>query len=382
MEAELCQRESLRQARRLVVKIGSRVLVQRDGRPDLRRLRALTRDLACLQHLGRAVVVVTSGAVGTGMHALGLRTRPQAVADLQMAAAVGQSRLMAVYDRLFAAERCRIGQVLLTYADLQDRHRHLNARNTFARLLDRHIIPIINENDVVAVEEIKVGDNDVLAALVSLLIQADLLVLLTTVDGLRAPAPNGRTRRVGCLNGLTAGALALARGKGGELSTGGMASKLRAADLVAQAGTPAVIANGRMPQIIERICAGDDVGTLVQSARQHPGEAGGAFKRWLAFFQKAAGVLTIDDGACAALERKGGSLLPIGVLSAAGRFDEGDVVDIRSADGRLVARGLTEYASAALQQIRRHRSDEIAGLLGAPGPAEVVHRDKLVLLKS
>jgi len=382
MNTIMQQRELLRGARRVVVKIGSRVLVQRNGRPDLRRLRELIRDLARLQRQGREVVVVTSGAVGTGMQALGMKTRPKAVADLQMAAAVGQSRLMALYDKLFAAERCRIGQVLLTYADLQDRHRHLNARNTLLNLLGHRIIPVINENDVVAVDEIKVGDNDVLAALVTLLIHAGLLVLLTTVDGLRAPAGDGCTRRVACLNGLTDGTLSLARGKGGELSTGGMASKLRAADMVAQAGTAAVIANGRMPRIVARVCAGDEVGTLIQPARLSPGETGGAFKRWLAFFQKAAGVLTIDDGACAALEQKGGSLLPIGLLAAAGHFEDGEVVDIRSADGRLVARGLTEYSSAELQRIRRHRSDQIADLLGAPGPEEVVHRDKLVLLKS
>ncbi|MCX6996735.1 MAG: glutamate 5-kinase [Kiritimatiellaeota bacterium] len=375
------QRDLLRDAKRVVVKIGSRVLVQRNGRPDLRRLRALTQDLARLQRQGVEVVVVSSGAVGAGMQALGMKTRPKEITDLQMAAAVGQSRLMALYDKLFAAERLRIGQVLLTHDDLKDRHRHLNARHTLLNLLGHFIIPIINENDVVSVAELKFGDNDVLAALVTLLIHADLLVLLTTVDGLRAPAGAGRTRRVACLQELTPDALALAQGKGSDLSTGGMASKLRSADMVAHVGTAVVIANGRMPQIVARICAGADVGTLIPPALP-PDEAGGAFKRWLAYFQKAKGHLKIDDGARAALEIKGGSLLPIGLLAVEGRFDEGDVVDIRSLDGGLVARGLSEYSSGDLQKIRGHRSDEVPDLLGADGPAEVVHRDKLVLLKS
>ena len=382
MNTVMQQRVRLRDAKRVVVKIGSRVLVQRNGRPDLRRLRELTRDLARLQRQGVEVVVVSSGAVGAGMQALGMPTRPKEITDLQMAAAVGQSRLMALYDKLFAAERLRIGQVLLTHDDLKDRRRHLNARTTLLNLLGHFIIPIINENDVVSVEELKFGDNDVLAALVSLLIHADLLVLLTTVDGLRAPAGAGRTRRVACLNGLTPATLALAQGKGSELSTGGMASKLRAADMVAHVGTAVVIANGRMPQIVSRIRAGADVGTLIQPAHRPPGETGGAFKRWLAYFQKAEGVLKIDDGARAALEKKGGSLLPIGLLAVEGRFDDGAVVDIRAPDGGIVARGLSEYSSKDLLIIRGHRSSEVSALLGVDGPAEVVHRDKLVLIRS
>ena len=378
MNSNLQLRENLRSARRVVVKIGSRVLVQRNGRPDLRRLRELTRDLAGLRKRGIDVIVVSSGAIGSGMQALGMKRRPTAIADLQMAAAVGQSRLMAIYEELFEQEHCCIGQMLLTHADLKDRTRHLNARNTLVAMLERDIIPIINENDVVAVEEIKFGDNDLLAALVSLLVPADLLVLLTTVDGFRAPAGGGRTRRVACLNGLTDETLALARGKGSELSTGGMASKLRAADMVAQVGAPVVIANGRAPHIVSRVLAGADVGTLLTA----PHQAGrGAFKRWLAYFQKPAGVLSVDDGACKALTQKGSSLLPIGIRTVTGEFEAEDVVDIRSLDGRLIGRGLVEHASAALRKIAGHHTRELVALLGSEGPEEAVHRDKLVLLK-
>ena len=379
MTTTLQLREKLRTVRRVVVKIGSRVLVQRNGRPDLRRLRELTRDLAALRKRGVDVIVVSSGAIGSGMQALGMKRRPTEIAELQMAAAVGQSRLMAIYEKLFARERCRIGQMLLTHADLKDRARHLNARNTLAAMLARGIIPIINENDVVAVEEIKFGDNDVLAALVALLVPTDLLVLLTTVDGFRAPVANGRTQRVKCLNGLSDETLALAKGKGSELSTGGMASKLRAADMVAQVGAPVVIANGRAPRIISRVLAGEDVGTLLTAA---PKADRGAFKRWLAYFQKPAGILTIDDGAHKALAQKNSSLLPVGIRAVEGEFEVEAVVDIRTLDGHLIARGLVEHASADLRKIMGHHTNELVALLGGESPEEAVHRDKLVLLKS
>ena len=382
MNANLQPREVLRQARKVVVKIGSRVLVERNGQPNASRLRALTRDLAALRQSGVDVIVVSSGAIGTGVHALGLKRRPTEIAELQMAAAVGQSRLMALYDQLFAKKGCCIGQVLLTHADLKDRTRHLNARNTLLAMLARQIIPIINENDVVAVEEIKFGDNDLLAALVALLVQADLLVLLTTVDGFLAPDEAGRSRRVSQLNGLTAETMALARGKGSELSTGGMASKLRAADMVAQVGAPVVIANGTKPGIISKILSGADVGTLLLAPTHADASGRGAFKRWLASFQRAEGVRRVDEGACAALEQKGRSLLPIGIRGVEGEFEVDAVVDVLAPDGRLVARGLVEYSSSDLRKISGRRTSELAALVGSEAPEEAVHRDKLVLLKS
>lgn len=382
MNANLQPREVLRKARKVVIKIGSRVLVERNGQPNASRLRALTRDLAALRQSGVDVIVVSSGAIGTGVHALGLKRRPTEIAELQMAAAVGQSRLMALYDQLFAKQGCLIGQVLLTHADLKDRTRHLNARNTLLAMLARQIIPIINENDVVAVEEIKFGDNDLLAALVALLVQADLLVLLTTVDGFLAPDEAGRSRRVSQLNGLTAETMALARGKGSELSTGGMASKLRAADMVAQVGAPVVIANGTKPGIISKILSGADVGTLLLAPTHADASGRGAFKRWLAYFQRADGVLRVDEGACAALEQKGRSLLPIGIRGVEGEFEVDAVVDVLAPDGRLVARGLVEYSSSDLRKISGRRTSELPALVGGEGPEEAVHRDKLVLLKS
>ncbi len=371
------RRERLAQARRVVVKIGSRVLVQRNGRPDLRRLRALVGDVAALRQAGREVVVVSSGAIGAGMSALGLKKRPTHLPDLQMAAAVGQSRLMAHYDRLFTAKKCRVGQVLLTHADLKDRQRHLNARNTMMNLLRNGIVPIVNENDVVAVDEIRFGDNDLLASLVALLIQADLLVLLTTVDGFRAPAAAGRTRRVRFLKGVTDEALALAVGKGSDLSTGGMMSKLQAADAVAGVGTPVVIANGRQAGAVRRILSGDDVGTLIAGGKTS-GLSGR--KRWIAFFHKARGTLVVDEGARLAVVEKGKSLLPIGVRAVEGDFEAGDVVNVCTADGRPFARGVTDYSAAQIRRIRGRRTAEVATILGSPDYEEVIHRDNMVVL--
>ncbi|MFH0953617.1 MAG: glutamate 5-kinase [Verrucomicrobiota bacterium] len=373
-------RKALGQARRIVVKIGSRVLVQGSGRPDLRRMSQLVKDLAKLRREGREVVVVSSGAIGTGMQALGMKTRPANLPDLQMAAAVGQSRLMANYDRLFSAERCRIGQVLLTHDDLKDRRRHLNARNTMMALLRNGIVPVVNENDVVAVEEIKFGDNDMLAALVALLIEADLLILLTTVDGFRAPAGKTGSKRVPFLKAVTPEELKHAVGKGGDMSTGGMNSKLQAAHMVATVSAPVVIADGRKSRVISRILKGEDTGTLIASAAASAGAVLGGRKRWIAFFHKPQGVLIVDDGARDAIERKGRSLLPIGIREVEGHFASGAVVNVRTVQGVLFACGVVDYSSNDIRKIKGHRTDEIANLLGSKDYDEVIHRDNMVVL--
>jgi glutamate 5-kinase len=374
------QRAQLARARRVVVKIGSRVLVQRTGRPDRRRMRELVRQLADLRQSGHEVVVVSSGAIASGMEALGLKRRPTDLADLQMAAAVGQSRLMAAYDALFGDRGCRIGQILLTHDDLKHRERHVNARTTMLNLLRHGIVPIVNENDVVAVEEIKFGDNDLLASLVAMLVEAEAMVLLTTVDGLRAPGARGRTRRVPLLTGVTQEALGLAQGKGSELSTGGMLSKLQSAGMVVASGIPVVIANGRKDGALADALAGRDTGTLIVPGGRVPAGLQSHRKRWLAFFHKTPGSLVIDDGARDALLRQGRSLLPIGVKAVEGRFAAGSVVNIKGSDGLVVARGQTDYASEDIERIRGRKTSEIAGLLGRRDFDEVIHRDNLVVL--
>lgn len=370
-------RAPLRDARRVVVKFGTRVLVQQSGRPDRPRIRHLVNQVCALHEAGREVIMVSSGAIGSGMEALGLRRRPTAMSELQMCAAVGQSRLMATYGDLFSARGLAVGQVLLTHEDLKHRTRHLNTRNTMLTLLRHGIVPIVNENDVVATEEIKFGDNDLLAALTTLLVGADALLLLTTVDGFRLPAPGGRTRRAAHLAGVDEKTLAHAVGKGSPLSTGGMASKLQSAGKVVDNGIPVVIANGRARDVITRVFAGEDTGTLIL----RPGGAAdlNQRQRWIAFFHKAEGHLVVDDGARAAILERGRSLLPIGVRAVDGDFQPGALVELRGLDGRTFARGLADFASDAIRLIKGRRSDEIASLLGSDDCRQVMHRDNMIM---
>lgn len=267
MKRSLKYREMTHDVRRVVVKIGSRVLVQKTGRPDLRGLRSLATQIAHLQRAGREVAVVSSGAIGAGMEVLGMTERPTALPELQMAAAVGQSRLMANYDAIFGKLNCTVGQVLLTHADFHHKMRLTNARRTMETLIRRRVIPIINENDVVTDEEIRadmaLGDNDYLASLVVRLIRADLLVLLTTVDGVREQVASGRTRRVPYIESVTRKTFDLVTGSRSPLSKGGMATKLKAAQAAAKAGCASVIADGRRADVLARIMRGEDIGTLV-----------------------------------------------------------------------------------------------------------------------
>lgn len=376
----LQERERLTRARRLVIKVGTRALVQKNGRPDGRRMAELVRQIAALRASGTEVVLVTSGAIAAGMAAMGMKRRPANMPDLQMAAAVGQLRLMAAYDRLFGRRGCRIGQILLTHDDLKHRTRHLNARTTMLTMLRRGVVPIVNENDVVAVDEIKFGDNDQLASLATLLVEADGLILLSTVDGLMEESATGEERRIPVVHGITRDILGLARGKGSELSTGGMLSKLQSAAVVVAAGVPVVIANGRRNGELLRVCAGEDAGTLVVPAEGDAEAAPSHRKRWIAFFHRTSGALVVDDGARAAILARGRSLLPIGVREVEGEFDRSAMVDIRGLDGKVFARGLAAYSSADIRKIQGRKTSEIAPLLGSKDYDEVVHRDNLVVL--
>ncbi len=267
MKKSLKYRELIPEARRVVVKIGSRVLVQKTGRPDVRRIRSLTTELAQLRKNGFEIVVVTSGAIGAGMEALGMKEKPKGLPDLQMAAAVGQTRLMCRYSDLFARAGCTIGQVLLTHDDFHHKIRMTNIRRTMESLLRNGIIPVVNENDVVADEEIRadlsLGDNDNLASLLVKLIRADLLIMLTTVDGVRQKETNGRTRRMRYIETITKETFShISPGKS-ALSKGGMASKLKAAQSISKSGCSTVIADGRERGTLDRIMKGNDVGTLI-----------------------------------------------------------------------------------------------------------------------
>jgi glutamate 5-kinase len=373
-------RNELAKCKRLVIKVGTRVLVDRRGRPDLDRMRALVEQMAALRAGGYQVILVSSGAIGAGIEALSLARRPTALPELQMAAAVGQSKLMAHYDALFGEFGVAVGQVLLIHSDLKDRRRHLNARNTMMALLRNGIVPVVNENDVVAVDEIRFGDNDQLASLVTMLVDADLLLLLSTTNGLRAPVPGEgkRTRRIPFLSKIDDEALALAWGKGDQLSTGGMKTKLEAARSVVEVGGAAIIADGRKSDVIKDILSGKDVGTLFG----HPGpRILASKKRWIAFFQRPTGHLIIDEGAERAILRQGKSLLPIGIRAVEGQFGLGATVNIKNEEGKLIARGLAEYTSDEIATIKGHRTAEIPKLLGDRPYDEVIHRDNMVLLQ-
>jgi glutamate 5-kinase len=379
--SNLLERKKLATLRRVVVKIGSRALVQSNGRPDARRMAALVDGIAALHREGREVIVVSSGAIACGLQALGMKKRPDDLPTLQMAAAVGQSRLMAAYDRLFAAKKCCIGQVLLTHDDLEHRRRHLNARNTMLKLLEHGVIPIVNENDVVSVDEIKFGDNDALASRTAMLVEAGLLVLLTTVNGFRATDTKGRSRKVDFLPGVTSETLSHAKGKGSAFSTGGMASKLTSAAEAARMGTAVIIANGRQDGILQKIVAGANVGTLIPAAAG-AADANGTLnhrRRWVAFFHQAHGQITIDDGARDALLKRGKSLLPVGIREVSGDFAPGDLIEILDLEGKPIAQGLSEYSSAEIRLLKGLKTEKIRELLGSAAPGEVVHRDNLVV---
>lgn len=373
------QRDSLASARRVVVKFGTRVLVDARGRPSPARIQAIVDQVSALRAAGREVVIVSSGAVGAGLDPLGFATRPTDLVELQMAAAVGQTRLMSMYGERFAKKGIAVGQVLLNHDDLKKRNRHLNARNTLLGLLHRGVVPIVNENDVVSVAEIRLGDNDFLAALVTVLVDADLLMLCTSVNGLRAPLAGGRSRRVPYLTKVTQAELDLVFGKGSALSTGGMGTKLEAARMANRAGIPAVIVDGRKNDSILRACSGEDVGTLLAPA----GDASrlrGKRKHWIAFFHRPDGQLVVDDGARKALVEKGKSLLAAGVREVRGEFVTGSPVHVLDESGNLLAAGLCEFNAADLRNIQGKSSKTIVELLGPAVSTEVIHRDNMAIL--
>lgn len=371
-------RDSLTRAKRVVVKFGTRVLVDRRGRPNPDRIQAIVDQVVSLRKEGREVVLVSSGAVGAGLDPLGFGTRPTDLVGLQMAAAVGQTQLMSLYGERFAQQKVPVGQVLLNHDDLKNRTRHLNARNTLLGLLEKGVVPIVNENDVVSVNEIRLGDNDTLASLVSVLVDADTLVLCTSVNGLREPAANGRTTRVSYLPKVDQAAIGLTHGKGDALSTGGMATKLEAARTANRGGIPALIIDGRKSDTLLRAMRGDDWGTYLGAADAES-RIRGKRKHWIAFFHKPSGTLIVDDGAERALRKSGKSLLAAGILQVEGRFDTGAVVEVVTKAGTPLATGLTEFSSEDLGCILGKQSDQILELFGPGVSTEVIHRNNLAL---
>jgi glutamate 5-kinase len=356
-------RDSLKSVSRLVVKLGTGVLTDSRKLIDPAQLEQLVAQVVALRKAGKEVVLVTSGAVGAGMGALGFESRPTDLAEKQACAAVGQSRLMAAYDKLFSAHGLVVAQVLLTHEDLEHHERHLNARSTLVTLLNHGVIPIINENDAVSFTEIKFGDNDKLSALVASLLPADLLVILTTVDGVIANFGKADAALLPVIEQIDPTIEDMAGGTTSATAVGGMKSKIDAAKIVIRSGIPLVIASGRKTDALAKILAGGDEGTLFVA---QPTRLQGR-KRWIAFFHHPKGTLFVDDGAKRALREAGKSLLPPGIARCEGNFAEGEVVRICDLDGMEFARGIARFSSAAVKEKKLPKE-------------ELVHRDDLVIL--
>ena len=369
----------MREARRIVVKVGSS-LVTNDGRGlDDVAIGEWCRQLGLLARDGREVVMVSSGAIAEGMKRLGWSKRPREVHELQAAAAVGQMGLAQCYESMLRENGLRSAQVLLTHADLADRERYLNARSTLFTLLKLKVVPVINENDTVVNDEIKFGDNDTLGALVANLVEADALFILTDQKGLYSGDPRKMPDATFVHSALAGDPAleAMAGGAGSSIGRGGMITKILAAKRAAGSGASTVIAWGREPDVLLRLAQGESIGTLL-TARTAKKQAR---KQWISDHLQLRGAVTVDDGAARKLREEGKSLLPIGMTGVEGRFSRGDVIAVRGLDGLEVARGLSNYASAEARLLCRKPSSEFEALLGYAAEPEMVHRDNMVLIR-
>jgi glutamate 5-kinase len=363
-------RKALESAKRIVVKIGSRAIVHGDV-PGEGRFQSIASQIAALRQLGRTVILVSSGAVAMGCQKLGISGRPKLIAELQAAAAIGQPRLIQAYEQAFAAHGVTIAQVLLTHADVTSRKRYLNIRAATDAMLELGAVPIINENDTVSTEELQFGDNDQLAAMLAPLAGADLLVLLTDVEGLL----DRERQRIPVVSDFESIA-PLIWPKENSVSLGGMGSKVSAARQACQVGLPVVIAPARDPDVLRKVATGEDVGTLFLPA----GAAMASRKYWIAYTLKTRGTLVVDAGALKALIEGKRSLLPAGVVAVRGSFHAGDAISIVSQEGQEVARGLARYDARDVERLLGARSEHIEERLGFHHGDEIVHRDDLVML--
>lgn len=368
----------IQKAKRIIIKVGSS-LVTNDGKGlDTAAIAKWVTQIVELRSMGKEVVLVSSGAVAEGMQRLGFDKRPTSIDELQACAAVGQMGLAQIYETSFRAHNLRTAQVLLTHADLADRERYLNARSTLCTLLRFGVVPIINENDTVVTDEIKLGDNDTLGALVANLIEGDALIILTDQKGLYTADPR-KVADAEFVHQATAGDPALevmAGDAGTSIGRGGMITKILAAKRAATSGAHTVIAWGREDAVLTRLAGGEAIGTQLTAQTAQLA----ARKQWMADHLKTAGKVILDAGAVQKLSHDGKSLLPIGVTGVSGEFGRGDVITCTDPDGRAIARGISNYTSAEVRRIMRHASSEIQAILGFVEESELIHRDNMVLL--
>lgn len=372
-------REALKKAKRIVIKVGTSTITYANGKRNFSQIDRLAREISDLQNQGKEMILVTSGAVAVGVDRMGLPGKPKTIPGKQAAAAVGQGVLMHTYEKFFADYGQIVAQVLITKTEAIDRHRYTNTRNTFMELMRQRVIPIVNENDVVAFDELKIGDNDNMSALVAGIVDADLVIILSDVDGLYTANPQTHPDAVIVpeVAEITPEIEASAGGVGSARGTGGMATKIQAAKAATSSGIHLVIASGTEKNAITRVLQGEELGTLFVSRENRLQFR----KRWLAFGAKIAGSIVVDDGCAKAIRKAGGcSILPAGVFAVQGEFLPGSTVSVIDKDAHELARGLVHYSSAELEQIKGCNSGEIANILGHKNFDEVIHRDDLVIL--
>lgn len=372
-------REALKKAKRIVIKVGTSTITYANGKRNFSQIDRLAREISDLQNQGKEMILVTSGAVAVGVDRMGLPGKPKTIPGKQAAAAVGQGVLMHTYEKFFADYGQIVAQVLITKTEAIDRHRYTNTRNTFMELMRQRVIPIVNENDVVALDELKIGDNDNMSALVAGIVDADLVIILSDVYGLYTANPQTHPDAVIVpeVAEITPEIEASAGGVGSARGTGGMATKIQAAKAATSSGIHLVIASGTEKNAITRVLQGEELGTLFVSRENRLQFR----KRWLAFGAKIAGSIVVDDGCAKAIRKAGGcSILPAGVFAVQGEFLPGSTVSVIDKDAHELARGLVHYSSAELEQIKGCNSGEIANILGHKNFDEVIHRDDLVIL--
>ena len=363
----------------VVVKIGSSTLVDDAGAVDHDFIADLCAQVIELRNMGKRVVVVSSGAAAAGMERLGFKTRPTDMPSLQACAACGQAALTEVYAGVLAQQGVACGQVLLTRRDVVDREGYLNARNTFERLLELGVVPVVNENDTVSVAEFAFGDNDMLGAIVATLIGADLYIIMSDIDGFYTANPqvDPKAKLLERVEAITEETMAMAGGAGSSVGTGGMATKLRAARALLAAGIPTVICQGRRPGVLAQVVRGERVGTRFEAPLGSSHES--PRKLWIGLAEVPRGTLTLDQGACAAVIKRGASVLPVGVIATEGAYAAGDVVNVVTPEGTLIGRGIVRYSSDDMVRVRGLKLDVIARFMPEKDGQPAIHRDELLV---
>jgi len=371
-------RERLQEAKRIVVKVGTSTLTHETGKLNLHRIDLLLREIADLKNQGKEMILVSSGAIAAGLGKLGWNNKPDSIPEKQAVAAIGQGVLMHIYEKLFAEYGQVMGQVLLTKENSVQHHQYIHSRNSLLAQLSLGAIPVINENDAVAVDEIKIGDNDNLSAMVATLVDADALIILSDIEGLYTanPATHPEAKLLAEIPEITPEIESIAGGAGSKLGTGGMMTKIQAAQIAMSAGVTMVIASGARENVLREILSGQDIGTVFPARESHLRVR----KSWLAFGKRLAGEIMVDDGCAKAMQEKGASILPAGVTACAGDFTAGSTVRVLTTEQQEIARGIVNFDAAELQEILGRQTEEIARVLTGDVPTEVIHRDNMVLM--